>query len=135
MNSTPARSRAGDNGAPLVQWTRRESNPHCQHARLASFRWTTGPIQLGEWGSNPRSPASKAGGLPLSYPLNEWTAGESHPDFRLATAASSCSTTSPKRSGRGLNPVFRAYQGGVRPQHFQTIELRRPDLNRRGNGL
>jgi hypothetical protein len=27
------------------------------------------PIQSGEWGSNPRSPASKAGGLPLSYPL------------------------------------------------------------------
>ena len=24
----------------------------------------------GEWGSNPRSPASKAGGLPLSYPLS-----------------------------------------------------------------
>ncbi len=36
-----------------------------------------------------------------------------------------------QRSGRGSNPVFRAYQGGVRPQHFQTIELRRPDLNRR----
>ena len=36
-----------------------------------------------------------------------------------------------KRSGRGSNPVFRAYQGGVRPQHFQTFELRRPDLNRR----
>ena len=37
----------------------------------------------------------------------------------------------PQRSGRGSNPVFRAYQGGVRPQHFQTFELRRPDLNRR----
>ena len=37
-----------------------------------------------------------------------------------------------ERSGRESNPVFRAYQGGVRPQHFQTIELRRPDLNRRG---
>ncbi len=35
------------------------------------------------------------------------------------------------RSGRGSNPVFRAYQGGVRPQHFQTVQLRRPDLNRR----
>ena len=40
-----------------------------------------------------------------------------------------------KRSGRGSNPVFRAYQGGVRPQHLQTFELRRPDSNRRGNGL
>ena len=28
------------------------------------------PIQSGEWGSNPRSPASKAGGFPLSYPLS-----------------------------------------------------------------
>ena len=28
------------------------------------------PVQSGEWGSNPRSPASKAGGLPLSYPLS-----------------------------------------------------------------
>jgi hypothetical protein len=27
------------------------------------------PIHSGEWGSNPRSPAPKAGGLPLSYPL------------------------------------------------------------------
>jgi hypothetical protein len=55
----------------IKQWTRRELNPHCQHARLASSRWTTGPLsnQSGEWGSNPRSPASKAGGLPFSYPL------------------------------------------------------------------
>src|SRR5438105_4040552 len=29
-----------------------------------------------------------------------------------------------KRSGRDSNPVFRAYQGGVLPQHFQTIKLR-----------
>ena len=36
-----------------------------------------------------------------------------------------------ERSGRGSNPVFRAYQGGVRPQHFQTFELRRPDSHRR----
>ena len=27
------------------------------------------PVQSGEWESNPRSPASKAGGSPLSYPL------------------------------------------------------------------
>ena len=38
----------------------------------------------------------------------------------------------PQRSGRESNPVFRAYQGGVRPQHFQTSQLRRPDSNRRG---
>src|SRR5215813_9228933 len=88
-----------------IQWTRRESNPHCQHARLASSRWTTGPAnQSGEWGSNPRSPAPKAGGLPLSYPLHEWTAGESHPDFRLATAASSCWTSSPKEVRPGIEP-------------------------------
>lgn len=31
--------------------------------------------QSGEWGSNPRSPASRAGGLPLSYPLNECDSG------------------------------------------------------------
>lgn len=37
---------------------------------------------------------------------DQWTAGESHPDFRLATAASSSSTSSPGK-------------------------LRRPDLNRR----
>ena len=42
-----------------------------------------------------------------------------------------CVPNALQRSGRGSNPVFRAYQGGVRPQHFQTIELRRPDLNRR----
>lgn len=36
-----------------------------------------------------------------------------------------------QRSGRGSNPVFHAYQGGVRPQHFQTSQLRRPDLTRR----
>jgi hypothetical protein len=46
------------------------------------------PFQSGEWGWNPRSPASKAGGLPLSYPLHQWTVGESHPDVRLATAVS-----------------------------------------------
>jgi hypothetical protein len=28
------------------------------------------PTKSGEWGSNPRSPASKAGGFPLSYPLS-----------------------------------------------------------------
>ena len=96
-------------------------------ATLASSRF-----QSGEWGSNPRCPAPKAGGLPLSYPLRQWTAGESHPDFRFATAASSCWTSSPyQRSGRGSNPVFRAYQGGVRPQHLQTFELRRWDLNPR----
>ena len=37
-----------------------------------------------------------------------------------------------ERPRRGSNPAFRAYQGGVLPQHLQTIELRRPDLNRRG---
>ncbi len=36
-----------------------------------------------------------------------------------------------QRSGRDANPVFRAYQGGVQPQHFQTIQLRRPDSHRR----
>ena len=37
--------------------------------------WTSSPIKSGEWGSNPRSPASKAGGFPLSYPLIDpgWT--------------------------------------------------------------
>lgn len=42
MNSTTARGRACDM-SPLVQWTWRESNPHFQHARLMSSRWTTGP--------------------------------------------------------------------------------------------
>ena len=28
------------------------------------------PAESGEWGSNPRFPAPKAGGLPLSYPLS-----------------------------------------------------------------
>ena len=28
-----------------------------------------------------------------------------------------------QRSGRGSNPVFRAYQGGVLPQHFQTMPV------------
>ena len=32
--------------------------------------WTMSLGESGEWGSNPRSPASKAGGLPLSYPLS-----------------------------------------------------------------
>ena len=88
-----------------IEWTRRESNPHYRHAMPVSSRWTTGPgKQSGEWGSNPRSPASKAGGLPLSYPLHEWTAGESHPDFRLATATSSCWTSSPKEVRPGVEP-------------------------------
>ena len=79
--------------------------PHFQHARLMSSRWTTSPFfQSGEWGSNPRCPASKAGGLPLAYPLLQWTAGESHPDFRLATAASSCWTSSPREVRPGLEP-------------------------------
>jgi hypothetical protein len=59
------------------------------------------PMQSREWGSNPRSPAPKAGGLPLSYPLHEGTAGESH---RLATAASSCWTSSPKQVRPGVEP-------------------------------
>lgn len=33
------------------------------------------PIQSGEWGSNPRSPASKAGGSPLSNPLSSGPRG------------------------------------------------------------
>src|SRR5262245_55507238 len=58
-------------------------------------------VQVMGVGIEPTLSAPKAGGLPLSYPLKEWTAGESHPDFRLATAASSCSTSSPlQRSGR-----------------------------------
>lgn len=52
------------------------------------------PDQSGDRRANPRSPAPKAGGLPLSYPLCEWTAGESHPDLRLATAGSSRWTSS-----------------------------------------
>ena len=52
----------------LPKWTHRESNPDYQSAELVSSRWTMSP-QSGEWGSNPRSPAPKAGGLPLSYPL------------------------------------------------------------------
>jgi hypothetical protein len=60
------------------------------------------PVRGG--GSNPRSPAPRAGGLPLSYPLHEWTAGESHPDFRLATTASSCWTSSPKEVRPGVEP-------------------------------
>src|SRR5262249_16040438 len=54
------------------------------------------PMQSGEWGSNPRSPAPKAAGLPLSYPLfTEWTARDLHPHFRRAEPASSCWTSSP----------------------------------------
>jgi hypothetical protein len=33
--------------------------------------------------------------LATAFCLLKWTAGESHPDFRLARAASSCSTSSP----------------------------------------
>src|SRR5262249_57495453 len=28
----------------LLQWTPRDSNPDCQHARLASSPWTRGPL-------------------------------------------------------------------------------------------
>ena len=80
--------------ATFRKWTHRESNPDLQSAELVSSRWTMSPFQSGEWGSNPRSPASKAGGLPLSYPL-KWTARDLHPHFRRAGPAPSSWTSSP----------------------------------------
>src|SRR5947209_15097804 len=49
------------------------------------------------------------GRIAAFLPPEQWTAGESHPDFRLATAASSCSTSSPnfQRSRRESNPDHR----------------------------
>lgn len=131
-----------------TQWTRRESNPHCQHARLASSRWTTGPFSsVRGVGVEPTLMVALMVSLIAFSPYHSGFQGRriaaflppelSGPpgirtDLRLATTASSFWTSSPcQRSGRGSNPVFRAYQGGVRPQHLQTFKLRRPDLNRR----
>src|SRR3954451_18802594 len=49
-----------------IEWTRRESNPHYQHARLASSRWTTGPLvgQWRRWESSPSQSACKADSPP-----------------------------------------------------------------------
>jgi hypothetical protein len=44
-----------------AKWTRRESNPHCRHARPASSRWTTGP-ESGDDG-NRTQPVRVRGGL------------------------------------------------------------------------
>ena len=52
--------------------------------------------QSGEWGSNPPSPASKAGGLPLSYPLSSTSLGR-------------------KLRERELNPPRRAYETLLEP--------------------
>ncbi len=44
-------------------------------------------LSSGEWGSNPRSPASKAGGLPLSYPLESGPPGNRTPIYLVAGQA------------------------------------------------
>jgi hypothetical protein len=111
-------------------------------------------------GLEPALPARQAGVFPLDHRpifVNQGSGDRTHllrlprpADYRFPTPCSMQWTAGgsppcddgvflldqqPKllqRSGRGSNPVFRAYQGGVRPQHFQTYKLRRPDLNRRG---
>ncbi len=48
------------------------------------------------------------------------------PDWRrpVGPQARLSSPSSIQRSGRESNPVCRAYQGGVLPQHFQTFKVR-----------
>ena len=73
-------------------------------------------------------------GKSVSSRSSQWTAGESHPDFRLATAASSCSTSSPcmERSSWESNPDRRLTRAVCCPNTSRPCKLRRPDLNRRG---
>ena len=110
-----------------------KSGPGGSRTRITTtpgWRRPVGPqaqVQSGELGSNPRCPASKAGGLPLSYPLNQWTAGESHPDFRLATAASSSSTSSPGSSrpagSRTRTTAIPERCAAVTPQDHEVAEV------------
>ena len=74
---------------------------------MVSSRWTMSPLKSGEWGSNPRSPASKAGGLPLSYPLSG--------------PRGTCTLISGVRSRRRpVGPAARCQESGVRNQGSET---------------
>lgn len=58
---------------PRVVVERKKTSPVPRTAartiRATQFAWC-GDVKSREWGSNPRSPAPKAGGLPLAYPVN-----------------------------------------------------------------
>ena len=78
-------------GLPPREWTRRELNSHRRHARPASSRWTTGPLQWRRWESNPTR-------VPAKHPRH------------LGTCVPSFPEVSP-----GLEPGAPPYQGGVLP--------------------
>ena len=120
------------------------------------------PTEVDPAGVEPALPARQAGVVPLDHrpiavrgvgieptlsgsqgrritaflpPVSSGPPGNRTPISALRRRRLPVGRAAQERSGRGSNPVFRAYQGGVRPQHFQTFELRSPDSNRRGNGL
>ena len=134
-------------GTTLHRYRRkaRDLNPHGLAAARFSkpARQTVSgypPNRVDPAGVEPALPARQAGVFPLDHRpvVDQWRRWESNPTQGACEAPSPPRYMRPRlvqRSGRGSNPVFRAYQGGVRPQHFQTFELRRPDSNRRGNGI
>src|SRR5207245_5979332 len=75
--------------------------------------------------------------VPLSYPLAQWIAGESHPDLRLAGTASSSWTSSPVgpwSAERGAQSACEEPSFVVGAPRFTlraSRQLRRPDSNRR----
>jgi hypothetical protein len=127
--SSPGENHVSTVARPTVSGYLPSSGPPGSRTRISSMpRWhrPVGPQahESGEWGSNPRCPAPKAGGLPLSYPLNEWTAGELNPDFLGANQASSPIGPAARfREVRlGLEPSPPPYHGGVSPPHLQTSD-------------
>ena len=81
------------------QWTRRESNPHFQHARLMSSRWTTSPCSaVDRRGIAPRFPLCDSGVFLF----------DQQPMFF-------------QRSRRESNPVFRHTRAVCRRKHLKTI--------------
>lgn len=87
------------------------SGPGGSRTRIPStpgWRLSVGPqarsYQSGEWGSNPRSPASRTGGLPLSYPLKRVDRRGIAPRFPPCDGGVFLWTSSPAEVRLGIEP-------------------------------
>ena len=91
-----------------IQWTHRESNSDLRHARAVSSRWTMSPFISVDRPGN-RTPIS-------------WLQAR---HLAVGRAAHVLSEVRP-----GIEPGLPPYQGGVQPQHLQTMLCIDPGWNR-----
>ena len=110
-----------------LQWTHRESNPDCRHARAVSFLWTMSPFAtVDRMGIEPNAPTLQESVAPMEH-------ASPFVNYRLRPSSFLIGRRSRLLVRPGIEPGLPPYHSGgppfgrCPPEHLQTMYQMTPD--------